>query len=108
MVTILEAKMQLDEIQLKQQAIMSVRYEILRAESSLMHIGSELASITGSKEVRQALREITMLISALRMLDVALRLMESSGPHGWVLAGLSIVGTVLTVGNTMYDGSRGY
>lgn len=64
--------------------------------------------MTGSREIRQAVQEINRLISIIRMLDVTLRLLETGGPHGWALAALSIVATALTVGNTLYDGSRGY
>jgi hypothetical protein len=108
MVSITEANRQLDEIQVKQEAIRSVRYEILRVESSIMRISAELGRMTGSKEVSQAIREINRLITVFRMLDVTLRLFETGGPHGWALAGLSIVATTLTVGSTLYDGSRGY
>jgi len=108
MVSITEANRQMDEIQLKQQAILSVHSQLLSVEHSLMRISSELARMTGSREISRAIQEINRMITVIRMLDAALRLLESGGPHGWVLFALSMVATALTVGNTLYDGSRGY
>jgi uncharacterized protein YaaW (UPF0174 family) len=60
-------------------------------------------------EADAAIQKMQQLMSVIRMLDLSLRLLESaSGPIGWALFAVSAVSTALTVGNTLYNGSRGY
>jgi len=51
---------------------------------------------------QQIIHMITMLRANIHLLEAA------SGPVGWTLFAVSAIGTAVTVGNSLYDGSRGY
>jgi len=55
--------------------------------------------------ITQRAQEVVM---AARQIHTAMVLIEAaSGPLGWVMAGLSVAGAFMTVGETVYETTRG-
>jgi len=57
---------------------------------------------TGKSDVSQAIGDIQRLIAQAHMLTLAFQMLhKASGPVGWLIGGISVVGVGLTVSDSM-------
>jgi hypothetical protein len=59
-------------------------------------------------DAAEAVNEAQRLISTLRMLQLTMNQVEiAAGPIGWLIAGVSVASTALSVGDLIYDEVNG-
>ena len=62
----------------------------------------------GDENVMRIIAKTQQLISTLNMLRISIMALQAaSGPLGWGLAVIGLAGTVLTMGDVVYDSTRG-
>lgn len=104
MVSLAEAKLEIEELQMKVSDVKLSYHDIRQVEYSITRIGNALARMTGSPEVQQAIDNLNRLISTIRMAQATLHAFEiAEGPIGWLFFAASAIGTAIVT----YDAMRG-
>jgi len=104
MVSLAEAKREIDELQAKVSEVGLSAHDIRQVEYSITKIGNALARMTGSPEVQRAIDDLNRLIMTIRMAQATLHAFEiAEGPIGWLFFAASAIGTAIVT----YDAMRG-
>jgi hypothetical protein len=100
MVTLAEAKMQIEDLKTQVSSVQMSYHELRQVEVSLIRIGFALEKMTGSKELNKVISEFNRVIWTIRMTQIAINAFEAaSGPVGW----LFLAATTLGLGAMAYD-----
>jgi len=104
MVSLEEAKIQIEDLKQKILDVEMSYHDIREIEIAMIRIGSALERMTGSKEVKAAISECNRLIWTIRMTMIAINALSvAEGPVGWLYSGA----TALALGVMGYDAMMG-
>lgn len=83
--------------------------QIRQLERLLFRTMSLLRRMGLPENVTAVINQIQRLITVLRMLRVSLLMLQAAtGPWGWIMGGMGLAVAGLTMGDMLYDNTRGY
>jgi uncharacterized protein YigA (DUF484 family) len=99
------ARLELDKLEAK---AASLEKRLLALQTAAYGILAILRRMTGDENVAAAIAKIQQLIATINMLRVSIMALEAvSGPIGLTLAGISLVGALITTADMMAE-AQGY
>ena len=112
MVSLAEAKLEIEELQTKIADVELSAHDIRMIEATIIRIGNEVGGMTGSKDIKAAIHTINAFIWATRMAQAAYHALMMARALGgdptaliyWAYFGATAVGAGLQV----YDATRGF
>jgi C4-type Zn-finger protein len=103
MVTIEEARLQIEELRAEVDKLTLSYHEVRQVEIILMRTLTLIERATGSKEIQQAINKVQTLIMTIRMAQIAMHALEvASGPIGWAYAATTVI-SAAAMATSLYE-----